>query len=168
MDRYRKLAELIEKRISSDKMMPLFNAILKSVQGESCTVEVDGLEIDEVRLKATINGETNKLIIEPKIGSMVLVGSLTGDLKDLAVLKADEVGRLIYQQDGLEILIDSTDRKVRIKNQEVSVYDLFQALVDLLKQFKVYTPAGPSGTPLPDTVTAITTFETDFKKILKQ
>lgn len=168
MDKYKKLSELLTRHNSSNwKAMPIFNAVVKSIQGESCTVEVDGLEIDEVRLKATINGEANKIIIEPKVGSMVLIGSLTGDLKDLAVLRGDQVSKIIYQQDGLDILIDSTDKKIQVQNGSTSLYEIFQALVDLLKEFKVYTPAGPSGTPLPDTVAAITAFETNFKMILK-
>jgi hypothetical protein len=168
MDRYKKLSELLGRSfLNSQKTMPLFNGIIKSIEGESCTVDIDGLEVDEVRLKATINGETNKIIVEPKVGSMVLIGSLTGDLKDLAVLKADELAKIIYQQDGLKLLLDSTDGKVSIENNNVSVHDIFQQLVDLLKLFKVYTPAGPSGTPLPDTITALTAFENDFKLILK-
>ncbi|MEN9570902.1 MAG: hypothetical protein RL172_2133, partial [Bacteroidota bacterium] len=166
--KYKKLSEMLGRNFSQNwKTVPLFNAVVKSIQGESCTVDIDGLEIDEVRLKATINGEQNKIIAEPKIDSIVLVGSLTGDLTDLAVLKIDEVAKLLYEQDGLKIEIDSTDGKVKIENNLVSVYDLFQQLVDLLKLFKVYTPAGPSGTPLPDTLMSITAFETDFKKILK-
>lgn len=167
MDKYQKLGELLKNHFPDARKMVLFNATVVSVEGESCTVDMDGLQIDEVRLKATINGEANKVIAEPKAGSMVLIGSLTGDLKDLAVIKIDEVEKLIYEQDGLKVVVDSTDGKVNIENDEVSVHDLFQSLVDLLKEFKVYTPAGPSGTALPDTVMAITQFEIDFKKILK-
>lgn len=166
MDKYRKLGELLTKHYGN-KQMPLFNAVVKSIQDDSCTVEFDGLEIDEVRLKAAINSNENKLIIEPAINSTVLIGSLTNDLKDLAVLKADEVSRLIYKHEGLEVLIDSNDKKISIENEQVSLHGLFQSLVDLLKLFKVYTPAGPSGTPLPDTITAITDFENNFKLILK-
>lgn len=166
MDKYRRLAELLNNQFGN-KQMPLFNAVVKSIQEDSCTVDFDGLEIDEVRLKAAINDNENKLIIEPAIDSIVLIGSLTNDLKDLAVLRVDEVSRVIYKQDGLDILIDSTDKKISVANETVSVYGLFQSLVDLLKQFKVYTPAGPSGTPLPDTIAAITAFENAFKTILK-
>lgn len=166
MDRYKKLAEVLRKHFG-ENMMPMFNAEVVSVEGESCTVLFDGLEINEVRLKATINGSDNKIILEPKPGSRVLIGTLTGDLKDLAVIKADEIAKLVYEQDGLQLTVDSTDGKVKLENESVSLYQLFQDLVDLLKQFKVYTPAGPSGTALPDTLTAIIAFETGFKQILK-
>jgi hypothetical protein len=168
MDKYKKLNDLFKGLANKAVVvLPLINATVVSIDGESCTVDIDGLLVDEVRLKATINGEDNKILVLPKVGSMVLIGSLTGDLKDLAVLRVDEVAQLQYVQDGLNILIDSTDGRIQIANEAVSLHDLFQSLVDLLKVFKVYTPVGPSGTPLPDTITAITQFETDFKLILK-
>lgn len=168
MDKYKKLGDYF-KSLATDAIthMPLVNAKVISVEGESCTVEFDGLQIDEVRLKATINGQANKIIVEPKTGSMVLIGSLTGDLKDLAVLSVDEVAKLQYEQDGLSILIDSTDNKIKIENQTTSLKDVLQKLADLLKQFQVFTPSGPSGTPLPPTIASITEFETEFKSILK-
>jgi hypothetical protein len=67
----------------------------------------------------------------------------------------------------LNLVIDSTDGKISISNNTVSVKDVFQQLTDLLKGFKVYTPAGPSGTALPDVVILINQFETAFKTILK-
>lgn len=165
MDEYKKLGDLL-KGLNTHPI-PFFNAVVKSIEGESCTIVFNNIELDEVRLKATINGEANKIIIEPKVGSMVLVGSLTGDLKDLAVLKVDEVAKLHYLQDGLEVLIDSTDGKVKIANETTSLKNCFQSLTDLLKEFKVFTPAGPSGIPLPTTMVSITAFETEFKTLLK-
>jgi len=167
MDKYKKLGVLLNGLVADGKMIPLFNAEVKSIQGESCTIDLNGLELDEVRLKATINGKANKVIVTPAVGSMVLVGSLTGDLKDLAVLNVDEIEKLEYVQNGLNIIIDSSDGKVKIENANTSAYNLFQQLTDLLKQFKVYTPSGPSGTALPDVVILINQFETDFKTILK-
>lgn len=167
MDRYKKLGDLLKGVNKGTEALPLFNAEVKSIEGESCTVIVNSIELDEVRLKATINGESNKIIVEPKTGSMVLIGSLTGDLKDLAVLKVDEVAKLQYEQDGLKVLIDSTDGKVNIENGTASLKDIFQDLTDLLKQFQVYTAMGPSGTPIATTITSITTFETKFKSLLK-
>jgi len=167
MDRYKKLADQLRGLNKGTEALPLFNAKVVSVDGESCTVMVDTIELDEVRLKATINGETNKIIIEPKIGTMVLIGSLTGDLKDLAVLKVDEVAKLQYEQDGLKVLIDSTDGKVKIENGSTSLKTVFQKLADLLKNFKEFTPSGVSSGPIPTTMVGIVDFETTFKMILK-
>lgn len=166
MDRYRKLAEAIAA-IKGKGNIPLFNAQVMAVEGESCTIRIGDIDIDEVRLKATMNGSANKVVARPKVGSVVLVGSLTGDLKDLAVLRVDEIAALEYEQDGLKIQVDSADGMVSISNNETSLKELFEMLTDLLKTFKVYTPSGPSGTPLPETAVKIEQFETAFKQILK-
>lgn len=147
--------------------MPLFTAEVISVQGESCTVLVGDLEVTEVRLKATINGAGNYVLTVPKTGSYVLIGSLSGDLKDLAVLKVDEVESFTIKQGSLEILVDSADNKVSVKNADASLYNLFNSLTTLLKQIKVYTPSGVSGVPILTSQQQIMQFETDFKKLLK-
>lgn len=167
MDSYRKLGTMLAALAAEGKAIPLFNAEVISVEDESCTIDVNGLHVDEVRLKATINGSSNKIMITPKIGSMVLVGSLTDDLKDLAVVNVDEVAKLEYVQDGLNITVDSNDGKIKVSNSSADLKNVLQQLADLLKQLKVYTPAGPSGTPLPDTIIAIEQFETSFKQLLK-
>lgn len=165
MDNIKKLGDMLAGL--NKPALPLFNAEVKSIEGESCTIIINNIEIDDVRLKATINGKTNKILTIPAVGSMVLVGSLTGDLKDLAVLAVDEIAKLQYEQDGLQLLIDSTDGKVSIGNAGTDLFTLFQMLTDLLKAFKVFTPSGPSGGPLPPTIVSITNFETAFKTLLK-
>lgn len=60
---------------------------VKSVEGETCTVEVEGVEIDEVRLTAVNDGTGEKLLITPKTGSYVLMTDLSGgELRDLVVV----------------------------------------------------------------------------------
>lgn len=60
---------------------------VKSVEGETCTVNVAGLELDEVRLTAVNDGTDGKLLLTPKEGSMVLLADLSGGmLRDLAVI----------------------------------------------------------------------------------
>jgi hypothetical protein len=167
MDKYRKLHEAMKAAYGAVAVLPLINAEVTEVTGESCTVKYGELELTEVRLKATINGNGDKLLMLPKVGSMVLIGSLTGDLKSLAVLRVNELEKLEYEQNGLKIGVDSTDGKLSIQNNSINLKDVFQGLTDLLKQFKVTTPSGPSTAILPDTMQAVMKFETDFKNLLK-
>lgn len=147
--------------------MPI-TGIVKTVESESCSVELkSGLVISDVKLKATINGETNYLKLVPKLGSSVVLIGLTEGLGNMAIIKVDEVEKLEYQQDGLELLVDSTDKKVSIKNDSCSLVEAITDLTTLLKQLKVFTSVGPSGTPLPDTITALEQFETKIKSLLK-
>jgi len=167
MDNYKKLIEILKEGITPPPATPLLPVEVKEITGETCTVMYGELELTDVRLKATVNGSPNKLMMLPKIGSMVLVGSLTGDLKDLAVLKVDELQKIEFEQDGFKLVVDTTDGTLSIENNNVSLFSIYQQLADLLKTFKVFTPVGPSISPVPDTLVKITQFETDFKKLLK-
>ena len=68
---------------------------VKSIEGESCTVEVAGLEIDEVRLTAVNDGGDGKVLVTPKEGSMVLLADMSGGtLRDLAVVGFTNVEKI--------------------------------------------------------------------------
>lgn len=167
MDKYAKLVDLLKKVAAPQLSVPILNAEVKEITGESCTVMIDELELTEVRLKATINGSENKIIVNPKVGSMVLIGSLTGDLKDLAVLRVDEIESIVYHQDGLKLQVDTTDKKISIENDEVNFLGLMSELVGVLKTLKVFTPSGVSGVPIPSTILKLNTFETNVKRLFK-
>jgi len=169
MDNYKKLVDVLKQAIGGNDNIPLINAEVKEITGESCTVLFgsDKMELTEVRLKSSINESDNYLLLIPKVGSMVTCGSFTGDFKDLCVLAVDEVESFKYVQNGLELYIDSTDGKVSVRNEEVSLVNLFGSLVTILKGLKVFTPVGPSGTILPEILLKVNQFETDFKKLLK-
>jgi hypothetical protein len=166
MDKYSKFVETLQKGILPPSAVPLMVATVKSVEGETCTIAIGKMELSEVRLKSAIDDKTDRLLITPKKDTKVLVGSLTGDYKDLVVLKVDEMECLEYNQDGLKILIDSKTKKLTIENDQVNLKSILQSLSDLLKDFKVNTPSGPSVSVLPDTMTAILQFENDFKQLL--
>ena len=167
MDKYARLAELLKQVAGTPSGTPLFYAEVKSVEGDSCTITYADLDIDEVSLNATRSGVADKLIITPKIGTMALIGSLSGDLRDLVMLKCDEPELISYTYGGLEVIIDSTDSKVSVKNNDISLVDLFTSIMDIITNLTVSTPNGPSGTPLPPTIMAIEQFNLDMPKLLK-
>lgn len=153
--------------VGANPNLPI-QAEVTSLEDDTCSVILaSGLELNDVRLKASIGGDDNYFIQRPKIGSKVILLSITGNLDDLMIIKIDEVENFEFSQNGLEILIDSEDGKVKVKNSETSLLEIFQKNVDLLKIFKVFTPSGPSGTALPNVVLKINEFETEFKKLLK-
>jgi hypothetical protein len=170
MDKFAKLAETL-KASAGNGNIPLIIGTVKSVEGDKCTVtygdDANPVDLEDVRLKTTIGTGENYLLVTPKIGSSVVLGSITGNYEDLSVLKIDEAEKIELLQNGLNVLVDSNDSKVSVKNNKTSLVDLFSQLVQILQQLKVYTPAGPSGTPLPDTITRVQKFENDFKQLLK-
>jgi len=167
MDTPAQIKSLLKDIIGANPNLPI-TGIVQSIQGQSCTVKlISGLDISDVKLKATIDEQSDFILVTPKIGSSVLMLSSSGDLTNMTVIKADQFDKIEICQGGLELLIDSTDSKLSIKNESVSLKEIFTDLGTLLKGLKVFTPMGPSGTPLPDTITAIDSFETKFNQLLK-
>jgi len=154
MDKYALLGELLRSNSNLSALNgKLMVATVKEITGESCTVDINGLEVTDVRLKATINESGNYLLLIPKVGSMVLLGSFSGDYRDLAVLKVDEAERIEYCQGCLEVKVDSVAGKFSVnkisgegedKQVEVGLYSILIDLMDLLENLNVKTPSGPS------------------------
>ncbi|SEG39515.1 hypothetical protein SAMN05421847_2191 [Halpernia humi] len=165
-DKIAQLKENIRGIVAANPNLPI-DGIVTKIEGDTCSVKLaDGFEISDIRLKATADGENNFLII-PKINSRVLMLSADGTIGNLTMIKCDVAEKIIFNENGLNVEIDSTEGKIKVENDETSFTDLFQQLVDLLKTLKVFTPVGPSGIPLPDSILKIEKFETDFKTILK-
>ncbi|MBI1837789.1 MAG: hypothetical protein HYR91_11055 [Flavobacteriia bacterium] len=83
------------------------------------------------------------------------------------IFQMDKIQSFEIKQNGLNILFDTSDKKVCIKNNSASLIDLFQDLKDLISQITVSTGTGPSGTPLPPTIASLNSFQTKFKSLLK-
>jgi hypothetical protein len=166
-----KLIQTMKRSIGGNNNIPLITAVVKSVDGDSCTVlygaDDNATDLVGIRLKATIGGTANYLLVTPKVGSTVMLGSVSGDHNDLCVVKVDEIEKIELKQNDLDILIDCNDSKVSVKSGGASLYDLFNQLAQILNNLKVFTPSGVSGTPIPDTTTKVAQFENDFKQLLK-
>lgn len=138
-----------------------------SVQGDSCTVKINGgLEIPDVRLRATLNTESDHLLITPKKGSKALVISVSGELDDLALFKIDKIEKIEYVQGNFKVSVDSTAGKVTVKSGNVSLKSLMSEIHDIITNLKVNTPSGPSVGILPDTVTSLNLFNTHINNLL--
>lgn len=120
MDQYAKLVDVMRRALNPEKPLPVISCKVKEITGDSCTVLWGDLELTDVRLKATINGAQDKMMITPKQDSYVLVGSLTGDLKDLCVLKVDEPDAIELKQNDFEVTIDVANNKVGLNAGEIS------------------------------------------------
>lgn len=73
----------------------IFLAKVKCVNGESCSVDVDGLELTDIRLRAVVNGQLCKILITPQIGSYVLVADVSGgNMTELIVIAVSEIAKI--------------------------------------------------------------------------
>ena len=91
MDIYGKIAKTI-KAMGAAQGVVLFTAEVDSVEDESCTVKIGTLELTDVRLRAVLNSESDKIVVTPKRGSRVLVADMSGgSYIDLVVLSYSEI-----------------------------------------------------------------------------
>lgn len=166
MDKYAQLSAALQQ--AATKVNVVFTtAEVVSIQGDTCTVNAAGIEVDSVRLRATRKETDIKILITPAVGSYVLVGSLSGDWKEVAVLAVDVADSISVINGDFSAEIDARNGTFSISGNGVSLLDLFQQISDIVTNLKVNTPSGPSTGLLPDSLNALNTFQTDFKKLLK-
>lgn len=106
----------------------IYQGIVTKVDGVCCSVRFGNLEISDVRLRASISSNDKQIIVVPKSGTAVIVGSLSGDLSNLVVLKVDEIesievngGRL----GGLVNIEDLTDKLNNLVSEVNKLKDCF-------------------------------------------
>lgn len=80
--------------------------IVKSVSGKLCEVEIGNIVIPDVRLRASELDDDGEMLVTPKVGSAVTVGSLNGDLSQLVVLQVDHIESIVINGGGLGGLIN--------------------------------------------------------------
>lgn len=83
-----------------------FSAQVVSIQGDTCTVRVDDLDLPDVRLTPTTTVRDDKQLLTPAIDSFILVGSLSGDLNNLCVLAADTLASAKLTIGDISVFID--------------------------------------------------------------
>jgi len=122
MSKYARIAELL-KGFQKNSVV-FFNAQVVSVEGATCTVKIDNLKLDDVRLQPTTTGADNKVLLIPAKDTHVLIGSFSGDYNNLFVLAADE-----YE-------------KVEITCNGINLMQVLSTMLQALSNAQVITPAG--------------------------
>ena len=125
-----------------------FPATVESVEGNTCTVNIDGLSISDVRLLATTTDTGNKVLLTPFPGSNVLAGSLTGNYNNLFVIASDVIDKIEITCNGQNLM------------------QLLSQLLQTLAKAQVITPQG-TGVFDPGTISQLNVIETLFKQIFK-
>ena len=79
MDNYKELAQLV-RSAAGKAYITLMQGIVRKVSGLTCEVEIGGIAVPDVRLRASEAADGGQMLVTPKAGSAVIVGSLSGDL----------------------------------------------------------------------------------------
>lgn len=143
MDNNKRLADNI-RNLMGGKNITVYQGIVKSVEGITCTVTFGSLDVDGVRLRASETENDSHLLIVPKKGTAVTVGSLSGDLAQLVVLAVDEVESITINGGKLGGLIN--------------IEALTEKINDLVAKFNGHThQVSTTGTATSQTGTAAAT-----------
>ncbi len=136
MDQYKELAELLQQAGGKTRQVTLTQGIVTKVSGVLCEVKIGGITVPDVRLRAAELTNSGELLIVPKVGSAVIVGSLTGDLTQLVVLAVDCAEQVIINGGQLGGLVN-----IGPLTEEIN------ALVDVFNSHKHTAPNGPTTPP---------------------
>lgn len=136
MDGYKRLQENMREAMGRSRIA-IYQGIVKSVEGSTCTVTFGSMDVSGVRLRASEAENASQLLVVPKAGTAVIVGSLSGDFRQLAVLSVDQAESIMVGGGKLGGLIN--------------IADLTDKLNALVQSFNGHTHQGvhgPTGSPL--------------------
>ena len=105
MNEYSKLKDLL-KGVGGGKEITIYQGIVNSVDGCLCKVQIGSIVIPDVRLRASELDDDGQMLVTPKVGSAVTVGSLSGDLSQLVVLQVDHIESIVINGGRLGGLIN--------------------------------------------------------------
>lgn len=137
MDDYRELKDRLKALGDRSRIVTIWQGKVNSVSGMVCEVQIGSIAVPGVRLKASELESENVMVVVPKVGTAVTIGSLSGDLSQLVVLKVDEAESVILNGGKLGGLI----------NIDV----LTQKINELISTFNSHThvcPNGATGVPV--------------------
>ncbi len=141
MDIYGKIAKTI-KAMGAAQGVVLFTAEVDSVEDESCTVKIGTLELTDVRLRAVLNSESDKIVVTPKRGSRVLVADMSGgSYIDLVVLSYSEIEKVEVAIEQTTYTIDKDGIVMNGGNNGglINIQELTDKLNDLITAFNTHT-----------------------------
>lgn len=105
MNEHSKLREYLKQAVGGEKIS-IYQGVVKSVTGQLCEVEIGNIIIPDVRLKASELDDDGWMLVTPKVGTAVTVGSLSGDLSQLVVLQVDHIETIVINGGKLGGLIN--------------------------------------------------------------
>jgi hypothetical protein len=145
MDPYRQLRDSLSSLIPS--RATILQGIVKAVNGITCTVTIGSIDVPGVRLRASELDDSSHILITPKVGSPVILGSLSGDLSNLVVLQVDHVASITVNGGSLGGLINIAQLTAKL-NRLVDAFNAHTHSVTVAHPGGTFTTLAPgSSTP---------------------
>lgn len=142
MDEYANLGRQLRNLVPQN--IPVYQGIVKSVEGTTCTVTCGNIDIPDVRLMASLQAEGGLLLI-PETGSAVTVGSLSGSLDQLVVIAFSRI-KSISVSGTVELNAGSNGGLINIAALTVKLNELVAAFNTHIHPANGSPPAKPTKT----------------------
>ena len=110
--------------------------IVTKVAGAMCEVKIGGITVPDVRLRASEIDNSGELLVVPKVGTAVIMGSLSGDLTQLVVLAVDSAEQVIINGGKLGGLVNIDTLTAQLN-----------AVIDTFNRHTHTAPNGPTTPP---------------------
>lgn len=137
MNEYSKLKDYLGQ-IGGGRGITIYQGIVNSVDGCKCEVQVGRIAIPDVRLRASEMDDDGEMLVTPKVGSAVTIGSLSGDLSQLVVLQVDHIETIVINGGKLGGLINIEQLTSKLN----AIEDAINTLKDGMKS---WTPVAQDG-----------------------
>ena len=124
--------------------LTVYQGIVVSVEDITCTVRFGSSDVSGIRLRASEASEEAQMLIVPRVGSAVIVGSLSGDLTQLAVLSVDAIDRIEVNGGKLGGLINIEALTAKINE----LVNSFNAHTHTIQPGGVVCGEFPNGSPV--------------------
>ena len=161
MDQNKRLYENIRK-VSGAMPLTICQGIVSKIDGITCSCKFGNMEISGIRLRASFTERDRQMLVVPKVGSAVILGSLSGDLSDLVILQVDEIDRIEINGGELGGLINIKALTDKI-NELVQVFNSHTHNL-AIGSVSVTGSSGASANTQPITVPAISDKASAFKQ----
>lgn len=119
-------------------------AKVKEVSGETCTLDFEGLEIYDVKLRASENGEESKFLLKPKVGSWVMMSRIQHS-KKFFVSMVSEVDEVFITSNLTQFNSGEFGGLIKIKELVGKVNALESDINSLKDIFLNWTPSSNDG-----------------------
>ena len=96
MSKYRAISELLAPK--GNRIDLKIGTVIKVYGEDLATVEIAEMQYDDVRLRLTDDSLDNKLVVRPKVGSLVLVADLTGEGRVLTIIDTKDIEEFKYKE----------------------------------------------------------------------
>lgn len=151
-------------RLIKDQDKTILSGTVSAVNesDRTCTVKVENVEYEDVRLYGIVKGDLKGFCFIPKIGSQVLAGRIGGS-NELFVAMFTEVDKVLLTiGDKMQLTVDAENYCIQAENTIIratptgmtfvrgssGLKKTLENLIDAITKLTVTTGVGPSGTPI--------------------